>query len=380
MNIKLYTTGPVRIPPEVQREICQPMIYHRDPEFIQIYQETITGIQEVLQTRHDVLAFTASGTGGMEAMIVNLLCKDDEVLVVDQGKFSSRWTDICMRYGVRVHKIELLWRDSVKPEQIGEVLSANTGIKAVFITHCETSTGAINDLEAVSKTIHDNSTAIFIVDAISTVGAVPFRMDRWNVDAVAITSNKGLMNPPGVVFAGVNEKAWEMAKRSDLPKYYFDFFKLKDSLAAGRGSAFTPAIPLIRGVHQALSIIREIGLDRFWDLHRKLAYAFRTGMMKLGLEIWPPNPSDSLTVIAIPDALNAIRIATALKEKYDIIVSKGQAQLRDRIIRIGHFGEVIVEDYAEIISALESVLIQLNWKFDRESGINSFYEALNRRD
>lgn len=376
MRLKLFTAGPVHVPQRIQKELGKPILYHRDPEFLAIFHEVVTGIQYLLQTKNEILIFTASGTGGMEAVIVNLFSKGDRVLIIEQGKFSARWVELCICFGLFVEKIELSWQESVTVDHIKNVLKNSSNIKAVLLTHCETSTGALNDVESIAKAIHKDSKALIVVDAISTAGVIPFKMDKWGIDVVITSSNKGLMNPPGLVFIALNSRTWKFIEQSDLPKYYFSFLKAKNSYITGLGSPFTPAISLIYGVHQGISDIKQKGLEDLWNHHHNIAHAFRTAIRTMGLEILPNQPSDSLTVIKIPPPLEANRISTLLKEKFNLVISKGQGNLNNRVIRIGHLGEVKSEDLVEVISALETILSQMGFNIQIGNGAKAFYNCL----
>jgi len=371
-KFRLFTAGPVSVSPEVLNEICQPLLYHRDAEFLSIFREVIAGIQFVLQTKNDICLLTASGTGGMDAIVVNLFSPGDHVLVVEQGKFSARWSEICKAYGLKIKSFLLPWGNSVEGDQIKNILQLEPDIKAVLLTHCETSTGAINDIAAISREIRDISDVLIIVDAISTIGAVPFKMDEWKIDVTVFSSNKGLKTPPGAAFIALNDKAWAFVKTANLPKYYFDFKKYQRAIQNGIGTPFTPPVSLIRGIHKAILSIKKLGLQKFWENHRKMALAFRSAIQSMGLEIFPANPSDSITVIKIPSELNVDLIKFLLKEKYQMIVSGGQGQLKDNVIRIGHLGEMTHTDLKDFLLALEQILIELGWNITAGNGIKVY--------
>ena len=376
-KFKLYTAGPVDVPQRIQQEIGQPIIYHRDPEFISIFNEMITGIKYLIQTKNDILIFTASGTGGMEAVVANIFSTGDRVLVVEQGKFSKRWSEICKSYGILVNKIELSWQESVTADQVKQAVGRTSELKAVFMAHCETSTGALNDIKSIAKIVHEHSNAIIIVDAISTIGSLPFIMDEWGIDVAVFSSNKGLMNPPGLVFVALNSTAWKYAQQSNLPKYYFSFEKTRHAFRAGISTPFTPAISLVRGVSRVICDIKQLGLKKLWAQHHNLAQAFRSAIKSMGLKIWPTYPSDSLTVIEIPSPFEANRILTILREKYGILVSKGQGKLNNNVIRVGHLGEIKPDDFAEIISALENILLQFGWDMEAGTGLKVFNSCID---
>ena len=377
-KFKLYTAGPVEVPQRIQSEISKPILYHRDPSFLQIFAEVTAGIQYLLETENNVLIFTASGTGGMEAAVVNLLSKGDKVLIVEQGKFSSRWSELCNLHGLNIVKITLPWRESITVDQIKEALATHADIKALLITHCETSTGALNDIKSIAEIVHRNSNAIIILDAISTIGVIPFYMDDWGIDVTILSSNKGLLNPPGLVFIALNSKAWLYHQNSNLPKYYFSFQKARDAVTSGIGTAFTPAISICYGVRKRVHEIMQTGLENIWKQHHAFAHAFRSAICAMGLKILPDFPSDSLTVIDVPPPLEADEIIALLREKEKIIVSKGQGKLRNNVIRIGHLGELKAEDLAELIGVLERILLHMDLKLHQKIGVKTFYKTLKQ--
>lgn len=372
MSHTLYTTGPIQVPDFIQQEISKPVLYHRDAEFLALFYEVGEGLKFLLQTENDILNFTAAGTGGMEAIVCNLFSAGDRVCAIDQGKFSARWADICSCYGLSVERLQLPWGESVTPHHIETKLADSSPIKAFLLPHCETSTGALNDIQAIAAAIHKHSEALIIIDAIATVGVVPLKTDTWGIDVVLISSNKGLMNPPGLVFIAVNDRAWELSNRSNLPRYYFNFQMTHEALKSKKGALFTPAVSLFRGVHRALDEFRRRGLEKRWRDQQRLAQAFRMAMVAMELKIFPKHPSDSVTVIEMPSSLKASQISDLLKTKYQTIISKGQGELSDRVIRIGHFGEINIAQATELISALETVFMAFGWVKSPGVGIAAF--------
>jgi len=352
----LFTTGPVMIPERIRAVLNLPMISHRDPEFLKIYAKVIEGLKHFSGTGGYVIPLSASGTGGMEAAILNCTSAGDRVLVVDQGKFSSRWVAMCRILGLDVKEMKLSLRASIDSAQFADLLKHEAGIKAVVIVHCETSTGAINDIERLADVIRRNSDAIFIVDAISTFGVLPINMDGWGIDVVVFTSNKGLMNPPGVAFVALNDRAFSIA-REVKRSYYFDFSHTQDSYKLGKGSPFTPAIPIFRGVACAVDIINEIGFEQFKQQHKSLANAFRTTIRSLDLKLWPENPSDSVTVIEMPAEIDAARVCADLKANFHLVLSKGQGDLVGKVIRVGHYGIIDLNSYNYLLSSLVENLV-----------------------
>jgi len=380
MRARLFTPGPTPVPEYVQQEIQKPIIYHRDEEFVTLFHEIVCGIKELLQTKYNVLVFTCSGSGGLEAVIVNLFSKNDEVAVVDQGKFSARMVDICNCYGLSVVKMEIEWGQSVSIGSVKNVLAQHSDVKAFIMPHCETSTGAVNDLQALSTFIHNQSSAVLIVDAISSIGAMPFFMDEWNIDAVVTSSNKGLLNPPGLAFVGLNNRAWQLHEQSDQIKYYFDFTRAKKAYESGTTTPFTPAIPLVRGVKCAIGEIQKKGLKKTWQRHKEISQACREAFKKMDMEIFPENSSASVTVVKLPATLQADIIIRDLRNRYHFVVANGQGKLKNKVIRIGHFGNYTSKDVAELISSLGSVFVDNGWNISPVSAVQSFYNALSKNE
>ena len=379
MSKKLYTAGPVTVPQSIKQALNQPILYHRDIEFLEILHSVISGMKYIFQTENDVLPFTASGTGGMEAAILNLFSPGDQVLVLDQGKFSARWVEICQCHRLQVERIEFAWRESIDNRQLKKAVKSLKNLKGVLFNHCETSTGALNDIRKAAEIVHRHSKALVIVDAISTIGVIPFKMDEWNIDVAITASNKGLQNPPGLIFVALNENAWNFVQRSDLSTYYFSFKKAKHALEKGNGTAFTPAISLFYGLQQAIREIQQKSIETVWEEHKKLAHAFRKTIKYLGLNIWPDKPSDSLTMIEIPREFQANKIIAELKDSFGFVLSKGQGILSNKVIRIGHLKNVNLETDAKLLIALEAVLQSTGMKVAHSDSSDYFLKSFRSR-
>src|SRR3989338_7648441 len=235
----LLTPGPTPLPPEVLQAMARPIIHHRTPQFQAVLKEATVGLKYVYQTKGDVFILASSGTGAMEAAVVNLLSGGDTALTIQGGKFGERWTEICKSYGIILEIIDVRWGEAVKPCEIEKRLKANPKIKAVFATLCETSTGVVNDIAAIGKVIKDTN-AVLVVDAISGLGAIDLETDAWSCDVVVSGSQKGLMLPPGLGFISLSQKAWKLAADSRCPKYYFDL-KAAGKAWESTDTPFTPA-------------------------------------------------------------------------------------------------------------------------------------------
>jgi aspartate aminotransferase-like enzyme len=264
----LLTPGPTPLPPQVLEAMAKPIIHHRTPQFQLILKEVFEGLKYVFQTQNDVYMLASSGTGAMEAAVINLLSPQDTALVVQAGKFGERWTEICLAYGIKPEVIDVEWGKAVDPKVIEKKLKENPDIKAVFTTLCETSTGVATDIKAIGEIVK-NTNAVLVVDAISGLGAIDMKTDQWHVDACVSGSQKGLMLPPGLGFISMSKKAWEKAADSKCPKYYYDLRKSKKSIASN-DTPFTPAITLIIALAEVLKMMKQEGLENIFARHNPL--------------------------------------------------------------------------------------------------------------
>ncbi len=371
----LLTPGPTPVPSRVLEAISRPITHHRLPEFGKMLEEVEKGLKCLFQTKNEVLILASSGTGGMEAAVVNLLSPQDKVLVVNTGKFGERFTEIGESFGVEVEEIEIEWGKAVNPQIVKEKLNEN--IKAVFVTQSATSTGVLNDIESLSKIV-ENSPAVLVVDAISSLGAIDLQTDNWNVDVVIAGSQKGLMLPPGLAFVSLSEKAWKMVEDANLPKYYWDFQKMRDSLKKPLPETpFTPAISLLCGLKEALKMIEEEGLKNVFAHHKRLAEATRAGIKALGLELFAENPVDTVTAIKVPAGVEGGALVKIMRDKYKVTIAGGQSHLKGKIIRIAHLGYMNTFDIIIGLSALEMALKDLGHKVELGKGVKAAEEILN---
>lgn len=355
----LMTPGPTEVPLEVSLAGARPIIHHRTPEFRRLFAEIAEGLKIIFQTRKDCLVFASSGTGGMEAAVVNLLSPGDTVLVVRGGKFGERWAEICQAYGVEVIPIDVPYGEAVDPLVIENELKHDSffKIKAVFTTLSETSTGVLTDINAIGRIVR-NYKAALVVDAISGLGSCDLRTDSWHVDVCVAGSQKGLMLPPGLAFAAVSDKAWRLVGESKLPKYYWSFEKAKKALSDNQ-TAYTPAISLLMSLKESLSMRRIEGWDKVLKRHESLASACRAGITALGLELFAKHPADNVTAVKVPDGIDGERLIRRAKEVYGVSLAGGQGQLKGRIFRISHLGYADTFDVIIAISCLEMVLKDL---------------------
>ena len=377
MKKRLFTPGPTPLPEEVKLSQAKDIIHHRTLEFSQIFKEVCEDLRYIFQTKNDVLVFAASGTGAMEAVVVNLLSPGDTVLVVRGGKFGERWEEISKTFGLNFIPIDVKWGKSVDPTLIEEKLKENRDIKAVFTQLVETSTGVINDIERIGKIVSKTS-SVLVVDAISGLVAEPLYMDDWKIDVVVAGSQKGIMLPPGLSFVALSEKAWKMVEKSTFPKYYWDFKKAKDSLTKGQ-TPYTPAISLICALKESLRLIKKEGLDKIIERHCLLAEATRRAVSSLGLEIFADPPSNVVTAILVPEGIDEKELRRKMRENYGVIVAGGQGKLSGKIIRIAHLGWMDKLDIIGVISALEMALTELGYEIELGKGVKAAEEVLTEK-
>ena len=370
----LLTPGPTPLPPEVSEAMARPIIHHRTPQFQAVLKEATVGLKYVYQTKGDVFILASSGTGAMEAGVVNLLSGGDTAITIQGGKFGERWTEICKSYGIIPEIIDVRWGEAVKPGEIEKRLKANPKIKAVFTTLCETSTGVVNDIAAIGKVIKDTN-AVLVIDAISGLGAIDLQTDSWSCDVVVSGSQKGLMLPPGLGFISLSPKAWKLAADSRCPKYYFDL-KAAGKAWESTDTPFTPAITLIIALCESLKMIKQEGLENVFLRHKKMADATRAAVKALGLELFAPTcASDAVTAVKVPAGIDGEKLVKDMRDTYGVTIAGGQAELKGKVFRIAHMGFIEKFDIIAGISCLEKVLHQMGYKFQLGGGVKAAEEV-----
>ena len=370
----LLTPGPTPLPPQVCEAMSRPIIHHRTPQFQAILKEATDGLKYVFQTKNDLLILASSGTGAMEAAVINFLSAGDTALTVQGGKFGERWTEICKAYGINAEVIDVEWGRAVNPQEIEKRLKANPKIKAVFVTLCETSTGVVNDIQTISKVIKDKD-AILVVDAISGLGAIDLKTDDWFCDVVVCGSQKGFMLPPGLGFVSVSPKAWRLSEVAKCPRYYFDLTKAKKAIDK-TDTPFTPAISLIVALNEALKMMRQDGLENIFLRHKKMADATRQAVKALGLELFAPSAaSDVVTAVKVAQGLDGEKLVKTMRDTYGVTIAGGQEELKGKVFRIAHMGYIEEFDIIAGISCLEKVLHQMGYKFELGAGVKAAEEV-----
>lgn len=360
-KLMLMIPGPTPVPERVLLAMAQHPIGHRSGDFSAIIAELNENLKWLHQTKNEVCTLCSSGTGAMEAGIINFLSGGDRILVGNNGKFGERWGKLARAFGLDVVEIKAEWGKPLDTEDFREQLEGDTEkkIKAVVITHSETSTGVLNDLETINKHVKAHGEALIIVDAVTSLGAVNVPMDEWGLDVVASGSQKGYMIPPGMGFVAVSEKAWKAYSTATLPKFYLDLGAYKKANAKD-SSPFTPPINLMYALKAALEMMKEEGLDNIFARHQKLTQITREGVKALGLPLYTDDDCAALAITAVmPDRHDAEAIRSMMKKKYDIALAGGQDHLSGKIFRIGHLGFVSERDVLSALSALKETLTAL---------------------
>jgi len=375
----LIAPGPVTVAPEVLAKMSEPIIHHRSPQFSAILTRIREDLKYLYQTKNDVLILASSGTGGMEASVVNLLSPGDKALVIRGGQFGERWDELCNTYGVNAVNIDITWGEAVDPQEVKKVLGANPEAKAVFVQAHETSTGVKHPVEELGALVRKRPNTVLVVDAISALGVYELKTDDWGLDVVITGSQKSLSLPPGLAFVSVSKKAWKLAEKAQLPKYYFNFLKEKKALAK-QTTAFTPAVSLIIGLGEVLRSIRTTGLPALFAHHRRLSEGTKAGVAAMGLEFFSTAPSDAITVIKSPEGIDGQDVVKILREEYGITIAGGQAQAKGKIFRISHMGHLGEWDMIIALAAVERALKQLGHPVELGSGVAAAeaYFAQNR--
>ena len=353
---QLRVPGPTPCPPEVLQAMACQMINHRGPEFDKILRGVTAKLKHLFQTKNDLYLLTCSGTGGLEAAIVNTLSPGDKALCVTVGAFGDRFTRIVEVFGAEVIPVRAEWGKAADPDEIRRALQKVPGIKAVLVTHNETSTGVTNDLAAISAVVKEFD-KLLLVDAISSLGSIDLPVDKWRCDVTVTASQKGWMVPPGMAMVSLSQEAWQAHARAKMPRFNWDFALARKYLEIGQ-TPWTPAVSIVFALSVALDMMLKEGLSNIFARHARVGKAAREGVKSLGLSLFADEKyaSNTVTAVSVKDGMDVKAMLKMLREEYQIVLAGGQQSLQGKIFRIGHLGLVTEDDIKEIISALREVL------------------------
>ena len=371
----LLTPGPTPVPPEVLAAVGAPVIHHRSPDFRRIYGDCLERLGTVCRTDSDVLLFTASGTGAVESAVANLCSPGDRLLVVSAGYFGERWASMVEAYGAHLIQLRYPWGETPEPDELRDALEAAGGVDVVYLTHSETSTGVVADVHALAE-VAKESGALVVVDAVSSLAAVPLETDAWDIDVVVSGSQKALMTPPGLSLASVSDAALAAATHAISPRFVFDWERTR-AAQAKLDAPFTPAISLVLGLNVALGLILEEGLEAAWERHTRLGRACRAGVKAMGLELFSPDEDRSavVTAVKVPEGVDAGEFLLTLRDRFGVQLVGGQGELKGKIFRIGHIGWFDVFDITTALAAIELALVESGADVERGVTVGRALEA-----
>jgi len=365
----LLSPGPTPVPENVLAAAAEPIIHHRTPEFSKIFMEVTESLKYVFGTKEDVYILTSSGTGAMEAAVVNTLSPGDKAITINGGKFGERWGNICKAYGIQHKEIILEWGQDYTKDELEAELKANPDLKAIFCQLSETSTGAIFDIQGYGEVV-SKTNAILVVDGISGAGVMPCPMDDWKVDIFLSGSQKSFMIPPGLAYIAFSQKAWKLVETAKCPKFYFDVKKAKKNLA-DKTTPWTPGISLIIQQKKSLDIIMAMGLEKLFAHHRILGDATRAGVKALGLELLAKKPGNILTAVKTPAGIEGSKIVKTMQGKYMAYIAGAQDPHKGKFFRIAHLGYMGGFDIITALTALEMTLSDLSYKFELGASVKA---------
>jgi serine---pyruvate transaminase len=373
----LMTPGPTPAPPEVLAAIAQPVIHHRGPDYRELYARVLARLREVFRTEQEVLLFGGSGSGAMESAVANLVSPGDPVLVVSGGYFGERWAAIAKAYGADVDHLRYAWGEIPSPDDVSSRLRERES-DLVFFTHSETSTGVVLDPQPFAAAAREAG-ALSVVDAVSSLGAVPLDTDSWGIDVVASGAQKALMTPPGLAMTSASEAGWERSASASSPRFYWDWEKTRKGQST-LDAPVTPPVSLVAGLDVALEMLLDEGLEGAFDRHRRLGRACREGLKAMGLELSSPDDDSSAVVTAAraPEGIDSDELVLLLRDRHGVTLAPGQGELKGKIFRIGHIGYYDVFDITTALAAVELALVELGAEIERGVAVTSALEAFER--
>ncbi len=374
----LFTPGPAAVPPEVLLEMARPIIHHRTPDFSATLDQARERMKPLMGTAQEVILLASSGTGAMEAAVTNLLAPGEHAVFVNGGKFGERWGKLMAAHGIMPHEVKVEWGRAVRPEQVEDALKQNSSSRAIFVQASETSTCAVHPIKALGE-VAKRRGVMLVVDGITSVGVFEQKMDEWGVDALVAGSQKALMLPPGLGLIALSPRAWERAKANKTARFYFDLNRELKAQRDDHTTAFTPAVSLIFGLNKSLELIHSEGLDRVYARHAVMAEATREAGLALGLNlVAPDNPAPGVTSLLAPDGIDTGKVVKYMRDQLGISVQGGQDQMKGKLLRIGHMGNLAPFDMLVAVSALEMGLKYVGMEVRMGAGVTAVQARLAR--
>jgi aspartate aminotransferase-like enzyme len=370
----LMTPGPTPAPPEVLAAVAQPVIHHRGPDYRQLYSEALARLRTIFRTEQEVLLFGGSGSGAMESAVANLVSPGDPVLVISAGYFGERWAAIVKAYGAELDHVRLAWGEIPSADNVAARLREREAA-LVFFTHSETSTGVVVDPQPFVAAAREGG-ALSVIDAVSSLGAVPLETDAWGLDVVASGAQKALMTPPGLAMVSASPAAWERSTAAASPRYYWDWERTRKGQST-LDAPVTPPVSLVAGMNVAMGMLLEEGLEAAFDRHRRLGRACREGIKAMGLELSSPDDDSSAVVTAAraPEGIDSDELVLMLRDRHGVTLAPGQGELKGKIFRIGHIGYYDVFDITTALAAVELALVELGADIERGAAVTRALEA-----
>ena len=372
-KLRLLTPGPTPLYPPAARAMSAE-VHHRTEDFRRVYRTVLEDLKYFMGTSNDVVLFTASGSGAMEAAVSNLFRRGDRVACVVAGKFGERWVEMARAFGLNPTVLSAPYGEAVSADRLGEALAQDPSIRGVFVQATETSTGVAHDIERMAAAVRPTD-AILVVDAITGLGTSVLEIDAWGLDVVVGASQKALMVPPGLAFLSVSPKAWSRAETADLPHYYFDLRKEKNSGMKGEAS-WTPATSLVLALAEALRYIREVGREDLIRNAQCLARATRAAVTELGLPLFAPaSPAAAVTAVRAPAGIDSSVIVKEFRDRFGAVIANGQGSMKGQIFRIAHLGYFDFADLFAVVAELEIILDRLGLPVEFGAGVRAVQQV-----
>ena len=362
--VNLRIPGPIPVNDDILESMGTPMINHRGPEFKEILYRTTERLKTVFSTKNDVYIITGSGTSAMEAAVVNTLSPGDKAINATVGVFGNRFGVISERYGIDLVSLEFPFGSDVDLDVLRNCLNANPDVKAVMVTHNETSTGVTNNLQGISTVVKKEYDKLILVDGISSVCSLPLETDLWDLDVVATASQKGWMLPPGLAFISFSEKAWVAHSRSTMTRFYLDMAEYKRYYEIGQ-PPFTPSVSCMFALDLALDQIVTEGMGSVFERHASIGQYTRDCIAELNLNIFPTSKeiaSNTCTAVEVPEGVDGSKLVSKMRDEHKVVLAGGQASLSGKIFRIGHMGQTTESDIKGAMDALKIVLPEIGFR------------------